>query len=134
MSFLVDTNSLSELARREPNAGVHMWARTVTVVSLSVVTVEEIFFGLTWKPNLRIQGWFEDFLDSHCEILAVTAEIVRLSGQLRGTQAKRGQKRTQADMLIAATAQVHQQMLVTRNVRDFEGCGISLLNPFSYGN
>lgn len=104
MSFVVDTNSLSELARCEPNAGVHMWARTVTVVSLSVVTVEEIFFGLTWKPNLRIQGWFEDFLDSHCEILAVTAEIVRLSGQLRGTQAKRGQKRTQADMLIAATA------------------------------
>ena len=134
MSFLVDTNILSELARREPNTGVYMWARTVTIVSLSVVSVEEIFFGLTWKPNLRIQEWFEDFLDSHCEILAVTAEIARLSGQLRRTQAKRGQKRTQADMLIAATAQVHQQMLVTRNVGDFEGCGISLLNPFSYGS
>ncbi len=47
MSFLVDTNILSELARREPNAGVHMWARTVTAVSLNVVSVEEIFFGLT---------------------------------------------------------------------------------------
>ena len=131
MSFLVDTNILNELARREPNAGVHMWARTVTVVSLSVVSVEEIFFGLTWKPNLRIQGWFEEFLDSHCEILAVTAEIARLSGQLRGTLAKRGQERTQADMLIAATAAIHGLTLVTRNERDFEGCGIAILNPFS---
>jgi predicted nucleic acid-binding protein len=34
-------------------------------------------------------------------------------------------------MLIAATAQVHQETLVTRNVRDFEECGIGLLNPFS---
>lgn len=104
------------------------------IVSLSVVSVEEIFSGLTWKPNLRIQGWFEDFLKSHCEILAVTAEITRLSEQLRGTLAGRGQKRTKADMLIAATAQVHQQTLVTRIVRDFEGCGISFLNPFSYGS
>jgi len=41
-------------------------------------------------------------------------------------------KQAQADMLLAATAQVNQQMLVTRNTRDFEGCGItSLLDPFS---
>ena len=43
----------------------------------------------------------------------------------------RGIVRDQADMLIAATAQVHQLTLVTRNTRDFEGCGIGLLNPFS---
>ncbi len=84
MSFLVDANFLSELAWRGPNVGVHMWARTVKAVSLSVVSVEEIFFGLTWKLNLRIQWSFEDFLDSHCEILAVMAEIARLSGELRG--------------------------------------------------
>jgi predicted nucleic acid-binding protein len=34
-------------------------------------------------------------------------------------------------MLIAATAQVHQLTLATRNTKDFEGCGIGLLNPFS---
>jgi len=38
--------------------------------------------------------------------------------------------RDQPDMLIAATAQVHGLTLVTRNSKDFEGCGISLLNPF----
>ncbi|MEM6839922.1 MAG: hypothetical protein AAF609_24185 [Cyanobacteria bacterium P01_C01_bin.120] len=38
--------------------------------------------------------------------------------------------RTQADMLIAATAQVHNLALVTRNTRDFENCDIQILNPF----
>jgi len=131
MTFLVDTNILSELARREPNPGVRTWASTVNVVSLSVVSLEEIFFGLSWRPNHRIQRWFEDFLDAHCEILPVTPEVARVCGQLRGSLASRGKKRTQADMLIAATAQVNQQTLVTRNTRDFEDCGISLLDPFS---
>ena len=43
----------------------------------------------------------------------------------------RGQTSTQADMLIAATAQIHGLTVVTRNVRDFDGCGIAVLNPFS---
>ena len=42
-----------------------------------------------------------------------------------------GQVREQADMLIAATAQIHALTLVTRNVRDFDGCGIAVLNPFT---
>lgn len=131
MSFLVDTNIVSELARRDPNPGVRTWASTVSVLSLSVVSLEEIFFGLSWRPNQRILHWFEDFLDAHCEIFPVTADVATVSGQLRGDLASRGKQRTQADMLIAATAQIHRQTLVTRNTRDFEGCGISLLDPFS---
>ena len=95
------------------------------------MTLEEIFFGLSWRPNQRIQRWFEDFLDAHCEMYPVTVDVARVSGQLRGNLTSSGKKRTQADMLIAATAQINRQTLVTRNTRDFEGCGISLLDPFS---
>ena len=119
MPFLVDTNIISELSRREPNAGVLAWARTVSGISVSVITVEEIFFGLSWKPNLRVQAWFEEFLARYCRMHPVSDEIARRAGQIRGALASRGQRRTQADMLIAATAQIHQQTLVTRNVRDF---------------
>ena len=49
---------------------------------------------------------------------------------MRGVLAARGQVRHMADMLIAATAQIHALTLVTRNVRDFDGCGIAVLNPF----
>lgn len=131
MPFLVDTNIIGELSRREPNPGVLAWARTVSVISVSVITVEEVLFGLSWKPNLRVRTWFEEFLATYCRLHPVTDEIARRAGQVRGALAARGRSRTQADMLIAATVQVHQQTLVTRNVRDFAECGISLLDPFT---
>ncbi|HKV08019.1 MAG TPA: type II toxin-antitoxin system VapC family toxin [Thermoanaerobaculia bacterium] len=128
--FLVDTNILSELARKRPDPGVLEWARGVRRVALSAVTVEEVSFGLAWKPNPRIQLWFEEFLDTHCEVLPVSAEIARRSGEIRGQLQARGQTRSSADMIIASTAQEHQLTVVTQNVRDFEGCGVSILNPF----
>jgi toxin FitB len=131
MTFLVDTNIIGELTRCEPNAGVLAWAGTVSVVSLSVITVEEMLFGLAWKPNARIEAWIEGFLTTRCRIHAVTDDIARAVGRLQGTLARRGLTRSQADMLIAAIAQMHQETLVARNVRDFEECGIGLLNPFS---
>ena len=131
MSYLVDTNVLSELARRRPNADVVAWAQGVSTVTLSVITVEEIFFGLAWKPNARVREWFETFLVEHCHVHPLTQDIARAAGELRGRLTAGGAVRTQADMLIAATAQAHHLTLVTRNVRDFVGCGIDLFNPFA---
>ena len=106
------------------------WARTVARVSLSVITLEEIQFGLAWRPNVRIQSWFDTFVRDHCEVRPVTAEIAVAAGQMRGRLAGRGAARNQADMLIAATAQIERLTLVTRNVRDFAECPIALLDPF----
>jgi predicted nucleic acid-binding protein len=129
-NFLVDTNVLSELARPKPNRGVLEWAGAVSCIALSVICVEELYFGLAWKPNARIQAWLDRFLEERCTILPVDAEVARRCGELRGGLQARGRPRTQADMLIAATAQVRRLTLVTRNTDDFEGCGIALLNPF----
>jgi len=60
----------------------------------------------------------------------VNANIAKRAGLLRGQLKAKGFARTQADMLIAATAQEHVLTLVTANSRDFEGCAISVLNPF----
>ena len=81
---LWDTNVLSELIRRKPDAGVLAWADGETAVTISVVTMEEIFYGLAWKPVPRIVAWFDRFLAEECEVLPVTAEVARVSGQLRG--------------------------------------------------
>ena len=128
---LWDTNVLSELTRREPNAGVLAWAEGETDLAISVVTLEEILYGLSWRPISRIIAWFDRFLEQHCEILPVTAEVARVSGQLRGSLQAAGKERSQADMLIAATASVHGLTVITRNVRHFDDCGVPVLNPFT---
>ncbi|MEA5581290.1 type II toxin-antitoxin system VapC family toxin [Nodularia harveyana UHCC-0300] len=131
MSFLCDTNIISELVRPQPNPGVLIWVKNLSDINISVITVEEIFYGLTSKPNIKIQSWWENFMQNHCQMLPITAEIAKLCGQLRGQQRLSGKTVTQADMMIAATAQIHQLTLVTRNIRDFDSCGIPLFNPFS---
>ena len=130
MTFLCDTNVLSELARPQPNLGVAAWAQDLSSITVSVITVEEIAYGLAWKPNLRVLEWFQGFLDRYSEVLPVTADIAARAGRLRGTLQAQGRPRAQADMLIAATAQFHGLTLVTRNVKDFEDCGLALLDPF----
>ena len=130
MSFLCDTNVLSELVKPRPDPGVVAWASGVTSVALSAVSIEEVFYGLGRRPKPKVLAWFERFLGEQCEVLPVSGAVARRAGELRGALASRGATRTQADMLIAATAQLHRLTLVTRNVRDFEGCGVPVLDPW----
>jgi toxin FitB len=52
--FLCDTNIISELSRPNPNSGVIEWIDKIDLLTISVITVEEIYFGLAAKPNQRI--------------------------------------------------------------------------------
>lgn len=131
---LVDTNVLSELMRQQPDVGVLGWLQGRQQLSprltVSVITIDEIAFGMTRRPNARLPEWFDSFLQRHI-ILPVTTNIARRAGELRAQLQTKGHVRTQADMLIAATAQLHGLAVVTRNLRDFDGCGVAVLNPFS---
>ena len=127
---LYDTNILSELTRPAPNKGVIDWIAKVSTIYLSAITVDEIYFGLKRRPHAKIQKWFEVYLANDCQVLPVTTEIAKYAGELRGQLSLKGQVRSQADMLIAATAFVHGLRLVTRNERDFQDCNIVVINPF----
>ncbi len=96
MTFLCDTNIISELARPQPNLGVLAWSAQVSSISLSVITLEEIAYGLASKPNARVQNWFQEFLKTYCQIIPITAEIAHYSGELRGRLRTQGKSRTQA--------------------------------------
>ena len=108
------------------------WASENRVASLSVISIEEIHFGFSWKPKPKVQSLLEKILEQRFQILEVSSDISRRAGIMRGQHRTQGQTRAQADMLIAATAQIHQLILVTRNTADFEDCGIDLLNPFTF--
>lgn len=130
MQILCDTNIISELTRPAPNAQVLVWSRQISLIIISVITLEEIAYGLSAKPNPRVQAVLEGFLQTYCTILPISLEVAQMAGELRGQLKTQGKPRTQADMLIAATAKYHQLSLATRNVRDFEDCGIGIINPF----
>jgi predicted nucleic acid-binding protein len=130
---LVDTNILSELMRKQPDSGVLLWLqgrqRVTTRIKISAITVDEIMHGLAWSPSVRLQRWFDAFLQSN-EVLPITIDIARRAGELSSRLKAQGQTRSQADRLIAATAQIYDLTVVTRNVHDFAGCGVGVLNPF----
>ena len=132
MRPLIDTNIISELVRPTPNTNVRAWAGRQTGFYLSVMSIEEIRYGLSWRPNERVERWIVAFFKAHCQLLSVTDGIAERAGDLRGQlqRQRRGENRSQADMLIAATAFEHKLTLVTRNEKDFQGCEIEVLNPF----
>ena len=129
MNYLCDTNIISELVRRRPNPGALRWAESVRRIFISVITLEEIHYGLAWKRNRRVEEWFDDFIREGCETLPVSEKTAHLAGHLRGRLQSQGKPRSQADMLIAATALEHEMTLVTANTRDFADCEVALLNP-----
>jgi predicted nucleic acid-binding protein len=128
--YLCDTNVISELMRSKPQPAVRGWLEAQESILLSVLTLEELHFGLRRKELHKKREWLDRFVSARCEVLLIDAAIAIRAGEMRGEHAKTGQTRSQADMLIAATAWVHGCILATRNTRDFEGTGIPLFNPF----
>lgn len=126
---LSDTNIISELMRPSPDPGVAAWAGSQRALCISVITVDELVFGLRRRGSARLLNWFDRFIEQ-VQVLDITPSVARRAGEMRALLQGSGQMRTQADMMIAATAQVHGLTLVTRNTRDFDGCGVAVLNPF----
>lgn len=131
--FLVDTNVVSELPRREANRGVLAWLATHPTFAVSAVTIEELVFGIERAPKARraaLTEWLERLRPVIAVVVPVDERVARLAGELRAQRESTGKRVAQADMLIAASAIVSGCVLVTRNVSDFEGLGATLVNPF----
>jgi predicted nucleic acid-binding protein len=126
---LVDTNVLSELVRPKPLPAVLAWAAEVERFTLSVITLEELCFGVRVRESAKLDRWLETLVAT-ADILPVTAPIAERAADFRAKRHRSGRPVTQADMLIAATASVSGVALATRNTRDFTGLGLRLVNPF----
>ena len=107
MSPLVDTNVLSELFRPRPDPGVVRWAESLTDIRLSVITIDELWYGLTRKPGERLVTSVETFLDTRCEVLPVTSEIAKQSGVLRADSIEQLFDFSVAFSLFPECTQVH---------------------------
>lgn len=128
--FLADTHVVSELVKKTPDAGVMQWLQSVELMSVSAVTIEEAHFGLAWQPNARKLSLFIAIIQRLHLVYPITESIAQRAGMLRGQFKAQGITRSTPDMLLAATAQEHLLVIATRNVRDFMGCGVQVVNPF----
>jgi len=130
--YLVDTNVVSEARRGTPSAV--SWLRSVNPLSvhLSALTLGEIMRGiaLKQKSNPKAAGhlaeWLRKLRHDHADrILPVTDQIAVEWGRIAALR-----PRGDIDGLIAATAIVHDLIVVTRNVADFDDTGASVINPW----
>jgi toxin FitB len=131
MQYLVDTNIISEIMKKSPNKWVFEWFAKQEELFFSVITIEEIYYGLSRKNLVQKLTWFKQFAADKTTVLEITDKISQWSGEKRGYLASAGKVVTMADSLIAATAHDKGLILATRNIKDFQHFGIALLDPFS---
>lgn len=136
MSYLIDTNVLSELRRREPDAKVVQWFsnRPASTLYLSVLTLGELRKGIDALPEtsrkLTLLDWLETELPLFFSgrILAVDTKVADRWGRL---VAQSGRPLPAIDSLLAATALTHGLTLITRNLKDFQHPDLRVLDPWS---
>jgi hypothetical protein len=136
LSYLIDTNILSELRRKTPNAGVVSWfsKRPASSLYLSVLTLGELRKGVEavadTERRMALLDWLEADLPNFFmgRILTVDAYVADRWGRM---VAQAGRPLPAVDSLLAATAAHHDLSLVTRNVKDFTNLGVEVINPWS---
>jgi predicted nucleic acid-binding protein len=131
--FLLDTNVVSELRKARPHGGVLAWfnATPESDLFVSAVTLGEIQRGIELTKDQHqakaqeITLWADRLAATH-NILPMDAQTFRACARLMHHQSDA----LFEDAMIAATAQVHQLTVVTRNTRDFAAFKVPLLDPF----
>jgi len=139
MSFLLDTNVVSEWVKPSPNPGVAAWLASIdeAQVFLSVVTLSELRYGIErmvkGRRQKRLAAWLENELPTRFEgrILSIDRAIADACGRLVARREAMGRTIEAMDSFIAATAEVHQLTLVTRNVPHFKLTVKALLDPWT---
>jgi predicted nucleic acid-binding protein len=137
--LLLDINILSEVTKPRPEARVMEWLDGLDEdrAFISVVSIAEIRRGVALMDAGRkrdaLAEWLAEDLPRRFENRVIPIdELVALAwGDLMGSAKRSGRGMSSMDGLIAATAIKHDLTLATRNIKDFESFGISLLDPWT---
>lgn len=138
MSYLLDTNVVSELrklgdGKADENVVAWIGAQAATDFFLSAITILELERGVLAiqrrdaAQGARLRAWLDNRIrpEFSGRILSVDDAVATRCAHLHVPD-----RRNEADALIAATALIHSLTVVTRNIRDFEGTGVVLVDPW----
>ena len=131
--YLLDTDVVSELRRPRPHKAVLTWIAAVPAdqLFLSAVTIGEIQAGIELTREQdpaksdQLEQWLDQVVASY-GVLPMDAAAFRQGAKLR----HRRSNTLIEDAMVAATAIVHRLTVATRNVRDFQGFGVAVVDPF----
>jgi toxin FitB len=141
VSFLLDTNVVSEWVRPQPDRNVISWLAEVDEdrVFISVISFAEIRRGVELLPagrrRERLAAWLAEELPARFEerILDIDPQVAETWGVVMARGQKVGLTLGSMDAFVAATAEAHNLTLATRNVKNFHRLGISLFDPWQSG-
>jgi hypothetical protein len=127
--ILLDTNIISEMMKPAPDPKVVRWLdqQETTELFISTITIGEIAYGLTSLEKFFYHVIREAF---EYRILSFDEVAAHLYGIVMAQRRQKGKPLSMADGQIAAIARAHNCALATRNIKDFTGCELELLNPF----
>lgn len=138
--IILDTNILSEPMRHEPSPKVLSWLddQLASTLFISAMSAAEILAGVATMPRGHkrdtIAGAVAHMLDHEFQgrILAFDDQAAVAYAQVREERSRQGRPIGLADSIIAATARSTGMSVATRNIRDFEGTGVDLINPWEH--
>lgn len=138
MNYLLDTNVISEWVEPEPDRNVVTWLAEADEdrMFVSVISFAEIRRGIelmvAGRRRERLAQWLAEELPLRFEhrILGVDPGVAHIWGVVMVRGENKGHAMGSMDAFVAATAEAHDLTLVTRNIKDFEHVGISLVDPW----
>jgi toxin FitB len=138
VSFLLDTNVVSEWVKPRPNPGLIAWMESTDEdrIFISVVSLAELRYGVdrmaAGRRRARFEQWLQHELPLRFEsrILPVDANVAEAWGRTVSRSEAAGRTMGVMDAFLAATAETHELTLVTRNVSDFPLLK-AVLNPWT---
>ena len=133
---LIDTNVLSELVRAKPEARVAAFVRDQTDPFISVLTLHELTYGAERAPSparrAKLIAWISALRAQFAgRIVPISEDISLEAGRLRAAAESQGRPTEAIDALIAASALSRGAVVATRNRRDFEPLGVTVIDPWS---
>ena len=139
MSFLLDTNIVSEWTKPAPDPKVDDWLKSLgpDELYLSVVSLAEIRYGVEkLEPGRRrssLEAWLAEDLPAYFadQTLPIDEHVALAWAQIYRRCERAGTPMSIMDAFLAATAEVHALTLVTRNAKDFKAWGGPIFNPWT---
>lgn len=136
--IVLDTNVLSELMRSAPEAMVTNWVATQSAANLFITTITqaEILHGVLLLPRGRRRDAIEAAADAMFEedfagrILTFSSHAAHAYAEIAIARRQSGRPISHFDAQIAAIAKSMGAGVATRNVADFAGCGIKVIDPW----